>query len=147
MLVIKHNPELIIFLGLFLLSVFFYFISNHHFKKRIKENLSQKTLRGDSVQSYGEKVIADFLFKNKIEYVYDKPVRLSIRQRTVIRPDFYLPVSDIYIEYWGMAGNEEYDHKSRWKKNLYNKFKKRLIDLYAHQVKSIPSILKKELGL
>ncbi len=71
----------------------------------------------------------------------------SFFQFSRIRPDFYLIDYDIYIEYWGMAGNEDYDSKTEWKKSKYKKYNKRLINLYSNQVKVIPGILKKELSL
>ncbi len=55
---------------------------------------------GQLVQSHGERIIADFLHREDIEYRYDE--RIRIIQGHAIRLDFYLPEFDLYIEYWGM---------------------------------------------
>ena len=60
------------------------------------------TLNGEEVKSYGEKMVADYFFKNNIRYQYEQPAR-SRNGRRISRPDFYLPDFEVYVEYWGMA--------------------------------------------
>lgn len=63
----------------------------------------QKTIRakdGTLVQSDGERLIAEWLQAQGIEYRYDE--RFRIVEGYAIRPDFYLPEFDVHIEYWGM---------------------------------------------
>ena len=55
---------------------------------------------GTLVQSDGERLIADWLTAHNIAYRYDE--RYRILSGHAIRPDFYLPELDVYIEYWGM---------------------------------------------
>lgn len=130
---------------LLVLGIAAYLYDNAVFNKKLKKGLNRKTLRGDFVQSYGEEVIANFLYSNNIEYVYDKPCRFGFFQTRSIRPDFYLPGYDIYIEYWGMMSNKEYARKKDWKESIYKKYKKLLINLYTEQVRVIPDILKERL--
>lgn len=144
---IKKNLVLILFTGLFVFGFIFYFVSNYLFQKKVAQGSNRKTKKGDMVQSGGEQCIANFLYDHDIRYIYDKSMRLYFWQIIPIRPDFYLPDLDIYIEYWGMVGDKNYDSHAVWKKNLYKKAKKKLINLYPNQIKNLNTILKKELGL
>lgn len=45
-------------------------------------------------------MISEFLSRHGIIYRYDE--RMRIIEGHAIRPDFYLPEFDLYIEYWGM---------------------------------------------
>jgi hypothetical protein len=90
-------------------------------KKRIR------TLDGTLVQSDGERRIAEWLAAKKITYRYD--ARLRIIEGFQIRPDFYLPEYDVYIEYWGMD-TPRYKAGMYLKQDLYMHAGKRLISLY-----------------
>ena len=61
----------------------------------------------------GEKRIGDWLSRKRIEYVYDE--RYRIAGDVSIRPDFYLPEFDLYIEYWGMQEQDYLARKSEKK--------------------------------
>jgi len=142
------DPSIFVLVGICLLVIggaISHFLGEYRFKKKVSEGLKIKTQRGDSVQSHGEKIIANHLFQNNIRYVYDIPMRLSFFQYKKIRPDFFLPELDIYIEYWGMKGDPNYDRKTEWKTSLYTKYNKKLISLYSYQKDQIPSILDREI--
>jgi len=55
------------------------------------------------------------------------PVDGRIRK---FRPDFYVPQFNLYIEYFGRAGNVEYDMRSRKKQRAYHENHIRLVSLY-----------------
>src|SRR5207245_3059063 len=63
-----------------------------------------RTLRGEHVRSIGERMIADFLFFNHVEYKYEaKASWASVGgERGAYHPDFTLPESGASIEYWGI---------------------------------------------
>ena len=63
------------------------------------------TPRGELVRSYSEKVIADWLFRMGIRYIYERPV-FDLRGRRVAVPDFYLPDFGVCVEYWGLVGKD-----------------------------------------
>lgn len=73
-------------------------------------------------RSDGEYIVANFLFKNNINYVYEKKY-----ENSVYRCDFYLPKYDLYIEYLGMM-----------KKNK-NPYETKLNYLYKNNIKYIAS--------
>lgn len=90
----------------------------------------QKTIRakdGTLVQSDGERRIAEILSDMEIRYRYDE--RFRILDGYAIRPDFYLPEHDIYIEYWGMD-TADYKIGMLKKQKLYQQQGKKLISLY-----------------
>ena len=59
------------------------------------------------MKSYGEVEIANFLYLNGIEYIYESPYKIDTRTKEFgqYKPDFYLPDYDIYIEYFGIDRN------------------------------------------
>lgn len=76
-----------------------------------RRSLEQEALVGTRVKSFGEKVIANFLFEHNIPYGYEW--NRMWRDRNY-RPDFTLRDPKIVIEYFGMQGTPEYDEQ--WKK-------------------------------
>ena len=104
------------------LSKLIYFISNARFhekdefdftnKKEYESYLSSNrptTLKGEIVKSYGELEIANYLFCNNIDYVYEKEYKYETitNEYQQYTPDFYLPEYDIYIEYFGIDENKQ----------------------------------------
>ena len=68
------------------------------------------TLKGDSVKSRGEKVIADLLYSHGVDYTYEKA--LSIKGELFVRPDFSITHGSekpLLIEYLGLMGDPDYD--------------------------------------
>ena len=74
-------------------------------------------LDGRYYKSFGEKKIADTLFEYGLNYVYEKNVWWN---GINYRPDFTVRQADtrIIIEYFGMAGDPEYD-KQIFQKRIY----------------------------
>lgn len=107
----------------------------------------KKTIQADDgtvVQSDGERIIADELAFLGIEYRYDN--RFRIIKGYAIRPDFYLPELDIYIEYWGMEDNLNYSIGMLEKKKLYQQAGKRLLSLYARDKPNLRRKLREGLN-
>lgn len=106
----------------------------------------KKTIRakdGTLVQSDGERKIAEWLFTHNIPYRYDE--RFRIIDGMAIRPDFYLPELDVYIEYWGMD-TADYKIGMLKKQKLYQQEGKKLISLYFSDKANIESILDQKIG-
>jgi hypothetical protein len=122
--------------GLLIYGLVSKLLKDRQFKQSLQKGLSIPTKSGVTVQSHGEEVLANYFHDHRITFVYDLPARFSIFQAVSIRPDFYLPDYDVYIEYWGMKGNAAYDKKTEWKRKVYRKYGKRLIDIYVSDIKS-----------
>lgn len=98
---------------------------------------------GTSVQSRGEKRIAEFLESEHIDYLYDE--RYRIAGDALVRPDFYLPEFDVYIEYWGM-NTPEYVANMKKKKTLYQRAGKKLVSVSWQDDDRLIEILREKLS-
>ena len=90
---------------------------------KFRRSLPRESLGGDYVKSYGEKVIADFLFEHGIAYKYERNHWWS---GINYRPDFTIFMSEkrgyengVIIEYFGLAGDADYDEMSVAKRNYW----------------------------
>lgn len=109
------------------------------------------TLKKDTVKSYGELDIANFLTQNGITYVYEQeyPIDTRTSEFGQYYPDFYLPDFDVYIEYFGinrqgevpayfsgrngMSATQVYQEGIKWKRELHQKNGTRMIEVYAYE--------------
>jgi hypothetical protein len=75
---------------------------------------------GNRVRSRAEALIANWLFREKIPYVYEPPLpyRAEDGRTRYIHPDFHLYEDDVYVEYWG-RDDKEYVESRRFKENVY----------------------------
>lgn len=103
------------------------------------------TLKGEWVKSVGELRIANFLTLNGVDYEYEANYLHDTRTvaRRQYQPDFYLPKSDLYIEYLGLNERNEtapfVDQKSyleslEWKRNLHLSKGTQMAELYSYQL-------------
>ncbi len=109
------------------------------------------TINNETVKSYGELDIANFLTQNGIRYIYEHPYEMDTRTSEYSQycPDFYLPDYDIYIEYFaidregnvpsyfkgknGRSGVEEYQASMKWKRQLHSDNHTILLECFAYE--------------
>lgn len=109
------------------------------------------TIHNETVKSYGEMDIANFLYQNGIQYIYEYPYKVDTRTSdySQYKPDFYLPEYDIYIEYFGinkdgevpsyfdktngMTASESYQATMEWKREVHKINDTILIECYAYE--------------
>lgn len=106
----------------------------------------KKTQDGHFVESEFEIKVDDILFTNSIAHAYSVKVD-EIFERTVIC-DWYIPVlpgKGIYIELWGVKGDEKYNKNKREKIELYKKNKLKLIEIEYDELKDNTQRLKSSL--
>lgn len=101
------------------------------------------------VRSYEELLIANFLYINDIEYIYEDNYfrdRILKDENDLIQyhPDFYLPEKGIYIEHFGVDENLnanwikkksdriKYKRSIFLKRKLHKKYNTKLIETYSH---------------
>ncbi|AMB59190.1 hypothetical protein AWU67_10300 [Microterricola viridarii] len=62
------------------------------------------TAKGEDVKSSGERLIADWLFFNGVDYVYERPYEIDTADELhgQYRPDFYYPAIGTYHEHWAL---------------------------------------------
>ena len=63
-----------------------------------------RTFAGEVVKSHGERLIANFLYLNGVDYVYERPYDVDVSDTThsQYRPDFYYPGIDVWHEHWAL---------------------------------------------
>jgi hypothetical protein len=119
------------------------FLERRNFDMKVELNKTIRAKDGTLVQSKGERRIAEWLSANSIAYRYDE--RFRIIDGYAIRPDFYLPEFDVYIEYWGMD-TADYKIGMLKKQKLYQETGKRLISIYFQDFARIEAELAKKLA-
>jgi hypothetical protein len=119
------------------------FLERRNFDMRVELNKTIRAKDGTLVQSDGERRIAEFLARQKIAYRYDE--RFRILDGYAIRPDFYLPEYDLYIEYWGMD-TTDYKIGMLKKKKLYQETGKKLVSLCFQEKPRLEQCLAEKLG-
>lgn len=119
------------------------YLERRNFDTKVELNKSIRAHDGTFVQSDGERKIAEYLSQHGVAYRYDE--RMRIIDGCAIRPDFYLPEFDVYIEYWGM---DTIDYKIGMLKKLklYQQEGKRLVSLYREDKSRIDEVLGRKLS-
>jgi hypothetical protein len=92
------------------------FIERRNFDMKVQNQKTILTKDRTAVQSRGERQIADWLAAHSLQYRCDD--KMQIIMGYAIRPDFYLPLFDVYIEYWGLD-TTDYIIGMNLKKKLY----------------------------
>jgi DNA helicase-4 len=109
------------------------------------------TFQKERVKSWQEAMIANFLFKNQVKYVYEQPyeadtVDTGHRQYC---PDFYLPDYDIYIEHFGVDRHGQvhfckdeskniteslkYQQGMAWKRQVHQTNNTKLVETFSYE--------------
>ncbi len=119
------------------------YIKRRNFDTRVEVSKTIAVGDGTLVQSRGEQAIAEWLRQRNIAYRYDD--RLRILEGRQVRPDFYLPELDVYIEYWGMD-TLDYQIGMLIKKQMYQHAGKRLISIYPKDLPRLNALLEEKLA-
>ncbi len=101
----------------------------------------------DRFRSRGERHIAATLNKYGIPFLYEPRVAVNDNgKRRELRPDFYLPEFNLYVEFYGRVGNEDYDIRTARKKTIYAANNLNVVSVYPwHLVQDWPNYLFKHL--
>ena len=118
------------------------FLERRNFETQVETNKTIEARNGTVVQSEGERRIADWLTAHGIAYRYDAKYRIIAEFQ--IRPDFYLPEMDVYIEYWGLE-TPQYKMSMYKKQILYQQEGKRLISVYPQDLSGLDRLLAAKL--
>jgi len=120
------------------------FLKRRNWETRVELNKTIQAANGTVVQSDGERIIAEELAGLGVVFRYDN--RFRIIKGYAIRPDFYLPEFDLYLEYWGMEDNVDYQIGMMEKQKLYQQAGKKLVSLYAREKPRLREALREKLG-
>lgn len=110
-------------------------------------NKTKKTKDGRSVRSLSEKIIIDYFFDNYIRVVYEKtiPYVNEKGEDATLRPDFYLPDYDLYIEFNGLT-NKSYLKKKNYANKIYEEKGYNVIILESQDIDDIDGTLPRILS-
>lgn len=95
---------------------------------------------GHRVRSRGEVIIDNWLYHQGIVHAYER--RVPIKEELLC--DFYIPMGQCYIEYWGLE-EEAYKERKQEKIRLYKHYSKKLIELYNEDINNIDDVMPKKL--
>ena len=100
-----------------------------------RRSLPKQSIDGRFFKSSGEKLIADFLFENSVEYLYERNFWWGGQN---YKPDFTIlnsSNSGTVIEYFGLSGNPSYDRQKEEKQKFWSqKPEWSLVSLYPHNL-------------
>ena len=102
------------------------------------------TLKGESVKSYEECLIANFLTMKGVSYEYEARYEHDTADEAhrQYEPDFYLPEHNVYIEHFGIDRNgrtapfvprAQYHEDMEWKRALHEKYETDLIETFSYE--------------
>ncbi len=105
------------------------------------------TFNGESVKSFEESEIANFLALNNVQYEYESLYRFdtATSNHRQYKPDFFLPDYDLYIEHFGLDENgqppadwgkwacKRYLEGVEWKRSIHQQHETTLIETYSWQ--------------
>jgi hypothetical protein len=120
------------------------YLERRNFDTGVELNKTIAAKDGTLVQSDGERRIAEFLGGEGIAYRYDE--RIRIIDGYAVRPDFYLPEFDVYIEYWGMD-TVDYKIGMLKKLKLYQQEGKRVISIHRGDKPRLEALLREKLAV
>ncbi len=120
------------------------FLERRNFEMQVELNKTIAAGDGTVVQSEGERRIAQWLTATGIVFRYDAKFRIVGEFQ--IRPDFYLPELDVYIEYWGMD-TPQYKMSMLKKQILYQQEGRRVISVYPKDLPSLDALLVSKLRI
>ena len=111
-----------------------------------------RTTDGHMVRSLSESKMDDWLYLNGIVHAYERVLPTKDGKRNLV-PDFFVPSAarpgahGVFIEFWGMTGDEEYEKKRKEKIRLYkeNGYEANLIEIFPDHLKDLDTFLSKEL--
>ncbi|MET0082683.1 MAG: hypothetical protein ABW079_06685 [Sedimenticola sp.] len=100
-----------------------------------------RTADGHVVRSRAEMLIDNWLYTSEIVHAYER--RLPIEEEVYC--DFYLPSGKVYIEFWGMESNSKYAERKNKKRQIYEQYGFKLIELNDKDIANLDDILPKQL--
>jgi hypothetical protein len=101
---------------------------------------AHRTVDGRWVASTGEQRIANWLAEHGIDYAYEPEIAGGLT------PDFKIEGTDVVIEYWGMAGHEDYEQRLAEKLEIYEEHGIDVVSLFPMHVGEVDDVLERELS-
>jgi hypothetical protein len=105
-----------------------------------------KTEDGHYVRSRAEALIDNWLYNQKIVHAYEQ----RLPGKSEVYCDFNLPEQqayrEVYIEYWGLMANLQYEERKEHKLRIYREQELALIELNENDISNLGDTLRRKLG-
>ena len=113
----------------------------------IGKSQKYKTRDGHYVRSRGEVMIDNYLYSARVPHAYELEVHLPESDKVMV-PDFVVltPKGNVYVEFWSMEGQSDYDTNTDQKKKLYEEFDLELIDVWPANLDDLDAYLSRKLA-
>jgi hypothetical protein len=108
---------------------------------RSKFEAKHRATDGHFVRSKAEMLIDNWLYMAEIVHAYER--KLPIEEEVYC--DFYIPTGKVYIEFWGLENDTKYEARKKAKKDIYEKYGFKLIELTDEDVYNLDDVLPKML--
>lgn len=104
---------------------------------KVTATTGYRTFSGILVKSEGERLIADYLYLNGVQFEYERSFVFDVADAThsQYHPDFYYPEIGVWHEHWAInqdgkppADFAGYSQDMRWKQNIHAQFGTTLIE-------------------
>jgi len=100
-----------------------------------------KTDDGHYVRSKSECIIDNWLYNRNLAHAYER--RVPIEEELLC--DFYVPLADCYLEYWGLEDSEDYQRRKEKKVTTYHRHGLNLIGIRDKDIQQLDDVLPKRL--
>ena len=97
-----------------------------------------RTDDGHWFRSKAEALIDNWLYAKGIVHAYEPPL-----PGDSFVGDFYLPSAKLYIEFWGLVGDPDYDRRRKQKTELYQQHGLKVLDLTEAEMSDLDKNLKR----
>lgn len=108
---------------------------------RSKFPAKHRATDGHWVRSRAELLIDNWLYMAGIVHAYER--QLPIEEEAYC--DFYIPAGKVYVEYWGLERDSQYQARMSAKRELYAKHNFNLIELTDEHIRNLDDALPKML--
>ncbi|NPA74687.1 MAG: hypothetical protein GXO25_01225 [Euryarchaeota archaeon] len=121
-------------------------IRNFNYKDKKYHTRKYVCIDGQKVRSKVEREIYNYLILNGVKVRYEAIYKTP--WGSIIRPDFYLPEYQIYIEYFGkeIGEDKKYDEIMKFKNGLYSTSAVPFVILHRHDEENLYLNIKNKLG-
>ena len=130
------------------INEYFYYLKSSHANKgkeyaEYSGKLKPRTLRGEEVKNLGEQSVANFLYRNGVNYQYidSSPIEMEKQQRKAYIPEFYLPDQKIWIAHFEIDRDctilsdierDQYLDSWYWKRKKHREEMTELIETFSY---------------
>lgn len=94
----------------------------------VTRQVGYRTFAGEVVKSHSERLIANFLYLNGVNYVYERPYDVDVADaaHSQYRPDFFYPGIGVWHEHWALGRDgkpppefQGYAEGMAWKRRVH----------------------------